>query len=378
LNQRILGWKKAEFRGPKGQPVKAEGTIGSLHACGAINTRALKRATEKAPLHTRDAAVIVPAVSQRQIQLFPNARPLLDRLGPEPFKNAPPAPGVYVMADRRGRVIYVGQSSNLRARLGSYRNARQDRVSAKVLRLVKQVETITWETCKTAAAARLRENELLRLFRPKFNRANTFPGAYTYLWLAYQEESGRLLLGRTQSRPTNGEVFGAFKGSGLGYAALLRTLWQALYPGAGLADFPALLLQGQPPRVYVFNLGCAKTLVGPAQVVQELREFLSGTSDQFLRRLEQAKTQQESACPILNALRTIDSEALAAFYLAGPVRNVRLSSYRAIVLIPRRIWTISSSSLRIDRQERCRRGEAAPNNAVRISDVRYQKHLDPS
>jgi excinuclease UvrABC nuclease subunit len=263
---------------------------------------------------------------ERQMQLFPNARPLRDRLGPELFRKAPRVPGVYIMADRNGRVIYIGQSSNLRARLGSYRNARQDRVPAKMLRLVKEVETITWETCKTAAEARLRENQLLRMLRPKFNRANTYPGAYMYLWFVYQPQNGTLLLGKTQSRPSNGDVFGAFKASALGYAALLRTVWLALHPRASLSEFPALLFGFHPPRFYAFNLKCA-TEPEQIQLVNDLRSFLSGISDRLLNRIEQDGNAEQAAFRTLSALRTLDNEALGMFYRAGPLRNVRLSVY---------------------------------------------------
>ena len=63
-----------------------------------------------------------------QLQLFDEPKPLLDRFGDGLFRAAPRRPGVYVMTGADGRVLYIGQSGNLRQRLASYKNARPGRV----------------------------------------------------------------------------------------------------------------------------------------------------------------------------------------------------------------------------------------------------------
>src|SRR3954464_5704812 len=107
-------------------------------------------------------------MTEQQLHLFAAPRPLLERLGADFFSSVPSEPGVYVMTGADQRVLYIGQSGNLRARLGSYKNAKPDRAPRKVIRLIHQVRAITWEKCETPQAARLRENELLRLHRPRF------------------------------------------------------------------------------------------------------------------------------------------------------------------------------------------------------------------
>src|SRR3954464_3848013 len=102
-------------------------------------------------------------VPERQLHLFDPPKPLVQRLGEDFFRAAPRAPGVYIMTGPNERVLYIGQSGNLRARLASYKNARPDRSPRKVVRLVRQVKSIVWERCENTEAARLRENELLRL-----------------------------------------------------------------------------------------------------------------------------------------------------------------------------------------------------------------------
>jgi predicted GIY-YIG superfamily endonuclease len=106
---------------------------------------------------------------------------LIERLGEEFFKSAPREPGVYIMRGMASRILYIGQSKNLRSRLAFYKNANPDRIPRRLTRLVHQVETITLERCANAEAARARELELLRLHRPRFNRADTGPQFYHYI-----------------------------------------------------------------------------------------------------------------------------------------------------------------------------------------------------
>ena len=116
-----------------------------------------------------------------QLRLFPLPRPLIDRLGHEFFKSAPREPGVYIMRGHSDRILYIGQSKNLRTRLAFYKNANPDRIPRRLTRLVHQVESITLERCASADAARARDLELLQIHRPRFNRADTGPQYFHYI-----------------------------------------------------------------------------------------------------------------------------------------------------------------------------------------------------
>ena len=54
-----------------------------------------------------------------QMLLIPDPRPLVERLGRQFFRQAPERPGVYLMRDAAGAVLYVGKARNLRKRLGA-------------------------------------------------------------------------------------------------------------------------------------------------------------------------------------------------------------------------------------------------------------------
>ena len=63
------------------------------------------------------------SVPASQTLLFPDPRPLVERLGHDFFRQLTDRPGVYLMQDATGLVLYVGKAKNLRKRLGSYRVA---------------------------------------------------------------------------------------------------------------------------------------------------------------------------------------------------------------------------------------------------------------
>jgi excinuclease ABC subunit C len=80
---------------------------------------------------------------------------------------APSRPGVYGMLDRDEQLLYVGKAKNLRVRLLSY--FRRKGRPPKAGRLVGQARSIIWEVLPSEFASLLRELELIRRWRPRWN-----------------------------------------------------------------------------------------------------------------------------------------------------------------------------------------------------------------
>jgi excinuclease ABC subunit C len=79
----------------------------------------------------------------------------------------PRLPGVYGMLNESGELIYVGKAKYLRSRLLSYfRHKSRD---AKAGRIVRDARVVIWEPAHGEFAALLRELELIRRWRPRFN-----------------------------------------------------------------------------------------------------------------------------------------------------------------------------------------------------------------
>jgi excinuclease ABC subunit C len=76
-------------------------------------------------------------------------------------------PGVYGMLDESNQLIYVGKAKNLRSRLLSY--FRRKSRDPKAGRIISRTRSIVWEHVPSEFAALLRELELIRRWRPRYN-----------------------------------------------------------------------------------------------------------------------------------------------------------------------------------------------------------------
>ncbi len=77
-------------------------------------------------------------------------------------------PGVYIMKDTDGRVIYVGKAGNLRKRLSSY-FSRNDRKDAKTGALIKKITAFDTIITGTEKEAFILESNLIKRYRPRYN-----------------------------------------------------------------------------------------------------------------------------------------------------------------------------------------------------------------
>jgi excinuclease UvrABC nuclease subunit len=251
----------------------------------------------------------------RQLQLFKHAKPLLSTFGPAFFRTVPRAPGVYVMTGKSERVLYIGQSGNLRHRLATYKNCNPNQLSRRIIRMIHLVESISWETCESPLAAHLRENELLRLHRPKFNVMNVYPKAYVFIGLQAGRDELKLWLTREQTNDPG--LYGAFKGMARdAFAALARSLYAALHQATSVHDFPCGILQNSR-RFAVRNLrdGAAERLA------PLLDEFFDGKSSRMIEWLEQSLPTSARLSPFQQQLHAADLLLLSDFFERGPRRN---------------------------------------------------------
>ncbi|MFQ5684517.1 MAG: excinuclease ABC subunit UvrC [Candidatus Binatia bacterium] len=89
-------------------------------------------------------------------------RPVIEKLD-----YLPPRPGVYLMRDRAGKVIYVGKAKDLRARIRSYLRGGDGRSQIQfLLRRVQDVETLVTGTEKEAL---ILEYNLIKQYKPRYN-----------------------------------------------------------------------------------------------------------------------------------------------------------------------------------------------------------------
>lgn len=135
----------------------------------------------------------------------------------------PLRPGVYIMRDRNGRVIYVGKSRKLKNRVSQYfqsgaKNAKTERMTS----LVWEFETIL---CDTEIEALTLENNFIKQFSPKYNIKLKDAKSYPYIKIT-NEEYPRLVCTR-QREDDRAKYFGPYSGTATVYSvigAVNRTL----------------------------------------------------------------------------------------------------------------------------------------------------------
>jgi predicted GIY-YIG superfamily endonuclease len=133
-----------------------------------------------------------------QLWLFPPPKPLVERLGADFFRQLPESPGVYLMCGREEGVLYVGSAKNLRRRLTSYRVANPERLPRRMVRLLHRVTRIEIDECPNDAAARAREEMLICVLAPRFNRAGkVWPTLQS--WRSYNSSHGGTWMWRQNS-----------------------------------------------------------------------------------------------------------------------------------------------------------------------------------
>lgn len=80
----------------------------------------------------------------------------------------PTSPGVYIMKNRSGDIIYVGKAKALKNRVTQYFGSANNH-SLKVQQMVRNVENFDYIVCDTEYEALLLENALIKKHQPKYN-----------------------------------------------------------------------------------------------------------------------------------------------------------------------------------------------------------------
>jgi excinuclease ABC subunit C len=133
-----------------------------------------------------------------------------DRLA-ERARALPGSPGVYLLKDASGTVVYVGKASSLRSRVGSYFVPSVDLGPRKqpMLDLVVDVEVIE---CEGEWEALLMESRLIKDIRPHFNDLLTDDKTFPYLVITTRDEFPGVFVTRTPSDPAyrGAKMYGPF------------------------------------------------------------------------------------------------------------------------------------------------------------------------
>lgn len=127
------------------------------------------------------------------------------------LRQLPDKPGVYVMTDESGRVIYVGKASSLRNRVRSYFH-KGHISSSKTRILVSKVHDIDWLVTTSELEALMLECNLIKQYRPRYNVRLRDDKHYPYICLTTSEDFPRAVVVRRVKEDGN-RYFGPFADS---------------------------------------------------------------------------------------------------------------------------------------------------------------------
>ena len=131
-------------------------------------------------------------------------------------KKIPSNPGIYLMKDKTGKIIYIGKAKNLNNRIKNYCNLNskiKHKNFWKTRVLMNRVNDIEYILTDNEIEAFLLESNLIKRYRPIFNIELKDQQRYTYLKIT-DEKFPRLLVARRNRngdfQGPNGDIFGPF------------------------------------------------------------------------------------------------------------------------------------------------------------------------
>jgi excinuclease ABC subunit C len=205
----------------------------------------------------------------------------------EKLQNLPDAPGVYLMKDAKGHIIYIGKAVSLRSRVRSYfQKGSKGEKTELMVRQIVDLETIVTHTELEALAL---ESNLIKKHRPRYNIILRDDKNYPYLRFDIKSEWPRLEVVR-RLKKDGALYFGPYVPAGGMWETL--SLIRRTFP---IAPCKVQFKEDKPGRPCIqFQIGrCTAPCAGAADnrhyrdLVSQVRLFLEGKNRDLLDMLKQ-------------------------------------------------------------------------------------------
>ncbi|MBI2852571.1 MAG: excinuclease ABC subunit UvrC [Chloroflexi bacterium] len=204
----------------------------------------------------------------------------------EQLKQMPACPGVYLMKDAVGSILYVGKAASLRNRVRSY-FAPAEKLTPKIQRMVSRVHDIDFFVTNTDQEALILELNLIKRHRPHFNVRLKDDKTFPFLKITLNEEWPRVYFTRRVAED-GGRYFGPF--------ASARSVRETLKVLRRIFPFRTCTrpIDGADSRACLeYHMGqCVGPCIGAvsreeyAKVIKQVILFLEGRSEAVLRQLK--------------------------------------------------------------------------------------------
>ena len=198
----------------------------------------------------------------------------------EKIKTLPSCPGVYIMKDPSGKIIYIGKAASLKKRIASY--FAKTPVSYKAGILIANIADIDYISTASEEEALLLEAALIKEEQPKFNIMLKDDKRYPLLKLTLNEKFPRLIIAR-RIKKDRAMYFGPYTS-----ATLLRRALAVMRK-----IFPLRTCRTMPKTACLnYHIGqcaapCIKKISGVeyGQIVEDVILFLKAKRNELLENL---------------------------------------------------------------------------------------------
>ena len=215
---------------------------------------------------------------------------ILDTLR-EKANKLPLLPGVYIMKNKGGEVIYVGKAKKLKNRVTSYFHGEH---LPKVAAMVSNVADFEVIVVNSELEALMLENSLIKRHKPKYNILLKDDKGYPFIRLSGEPYPRFSIVGRTAE--DGAEYFGPFGGRNVS-REIIETISKTLGLPTCSMKFPQDMGKGRPCLNFHLNT-CAGWCTGERsrreymERIEQARLILSGKTreltDRLRREMEQA------------------------------------------------------------------------------------------
>ena len=239
----------------------------------------------------------------------------------------PTKPGVYLLKDDRGRVLYVGKAQSLRARVRQYWQQGRSAPPLRIESAMDRVADVEYTLTDSVSEALLLEATLIKRHQPRFNVRLKDDKSYPYIKVTLADDFPRIE--RTRKLPNDGSrYFGPYASASSVDEAMnlirrlfpFRTCTIAISEGKRALPRPCLLYhikRCQGPCIEAIGKDAYRA------DIDQVMLFLEGRQEQVARRLRQEMnaasqaTDYERAADMRDKLRaierTMESQKMAAF-----------------------------------------------------------------
>ena len=225
----------------------------------------------------------------------------------EKLQNLPDKPGVYMMKDEHGKVIYVGKASSLRNRVRSYFQKGQT-LDSKTQVLVSKIKDIDWLVTTSDVEALMLECNLIKQYRPRYNVRLRDDKHYPYICVTTSDVFPRVVVVRRVKEDGN-RYFGPYADSGAVKQSLrlIRRIFRIRSCNKKLTG------NEQDRPCLNFHIGqCESPCSGRisaieyANLVKDTCLFLEGKTDSIIDRLNQQMLEAAESLEFERAARLRD------------------------------------------------------------------------